>query len=217
MDTKIVSLIDEIVDFIVKNEILVTAFDVTSNVKEVLRKSGEFVPATHRHIHLKDYVHDSFNRYVSNSLYSKTLCNLTINESAFVFHPNYVSPSCYTIDSFSYEDELNKSKQCSTQSTVVDEKKKVYIQKPDSRGTVCVPASLLREIGLKPSDCAYVYFDNGVLKVSPQKPQNTENSVYTVDDSNNVRITQFTLNKYSYLFKNYKFDVQNSIVRLMAS
>ena len=217
MDSKVVGFIDEVVDFVVNNQILVTAFDITLNVKDLLRKSGDFVPSLHRHLHLKDSVHQSFDRYVKMGNYSKSLCNLTINESAWVFHPNHVSPSNYCIDSFNYENELQKANTKSNVQTNVQASSvnKLYFQKPDSRGTVCVPAALLRQIGLGPSDSAYVYFENGVVKVSANPVSGA--AVYTVDVSNNVRITQFTLSKYSYVFSSYKFDVENSLmVRLMA-
>jgi hypothetical protein len=69
-------------------------------------------------------------------------------------------------------------------------------RKPDARGTVCVPNHVLRAAGFGHRDVVYVTNDNGNVKLVKQLGTNDQKlATYTVDYSNNVRITAKTLEK----------------------
>jgi hypothetical protein len=65
---------------------------------------------------------------------------------------------------------------------------------PDARGTVCVPNHVLRSAGFSHRDVVYVVCDNGKAKLVKQLGTNDQKlATYTVDYSDNVRITSATL------------------------
>ena len=64
---------------------------------------------------------------------------------------------------------------------------------PDARGTVCVPNHVLRSAGFSHRDVVYVVCDNGVKLVKQLGTNDQKLATYTVDYSDNVRITSATL------------------------
>lgn len=222
IDQSVVDLIAKVVDYAVSNNCLVTAFDITSTVKDLLRKEGKFIPSVHRHLNMKKYVHDAFDVYINNLDYSKNLQNISTNDIAYVFYPYSEDSYAYKTDSFTYVDTpvvTTQSTPNTTQSkdVVLD---KIYYAVPDSRGTVCVPAALLKRVGFAPGETAYVYNEMGVIKIKNSVPPNVaEAASYSVDSYTNVRITKFTLSKHNYVYNKYTFSLSQDCteIRMMGS
>jgi hypothetical protein len=60
----------------------------------------------------------------------------------------------------------------------------------DGRGTVCVPAALVRAAGLAPGKAAYVFASSGRLIVASDNQARPPDRTYTVDKHANIRITR---------------------------
>lgn len=200
------NLIAEVVEQFTDEDRLFTALDISKEVQERLKADGQFDFQSHRHKAIKNDIHRQLRTYVDNGLYHQELQDVGAPTKAFVYYPDggdpnsYVSiarkdsqvtPSSATVDSTVGTPVVNQS---TSDDDEGDEKDSG--RTPDARGTLCVPAILLRASGFAFRDVAYLSRNgnDSVLILSKQVPAGaTSLSHYTVDHSNNVRVTKANL------------------------
>jgi hypothetical protein len=91
----------------------------------------------------------------------------------------------------------------------------------DSRESLSVPATLLKDVGSKPGELVYVYANplNGSVvacKQSTSDPSLTFLQTYTVNLHTNVRITRATLNRAGLPGKDFKIDREGDTIVITA-
>jgi len=220
-DSTTISLIDEVVSQKVSDGEMFTAYDVTLAVQELLKKSGLFDHTQHRHKYIKNDVHRSAETAVLSGQYSRNLQNVGAPTPANVYFPIGKDPSNYV--PLTRTDAPQSQKQDSSVAgphtitipalmapEVDDDGDGSFVdRKPDARGTICVPAFLLRAVGFKPQDVAYTLAGTdstgAYLSVSNNKA-NGHMVSYTVDHACNVRITKATLDYAGLNGKSYDFE-----------
>jgi len=199
-----------------------TAHDITRAVRQQV---GRGTNVAHREV--KQEVHTLFANTGMPSHYTRSLANLAgVNPQPWIYHPDTSDPSTYvstlgvanapapdpasltgvtppTQDADALDDAINKQPDGAFNV--------------DGRGTLCLPASLVRQAGLTPLDEAYVAQDlvnSAVVLSKNQQPSLTQLSKYTVDSYSNVRITQATLQKAGLGGKTYDIEFTNGAVQV---
>lgn len=83
----------------------------------------------------------------------------------------------------------------------------------DGRGTLSIPAPIIRQLGFKPRQKVYaVAATNGVDIISTQPPASAVYGTYTVDDHEQVRLTQALLQRAGIAGKQYDVEQVNDKV-----
>lgn len=94
-------------------------------------------------------------------------------------------PFLFNGPSASFTKKYNKTKTVKSPPKIVKRVKTNL----DSRGRVCVPTSITRELGLKPGDKSYVFSDNNVVLIRQKMPKNHTFKAIKVDNHGNIRFT----------------------------
>lgn len=195
-----------------------TAYDVSLAVQESLKQSRAFNPSTHRHRHIKSDVHAAVEAACQGGQYDRNLQNVGAPTPAWVYYPIGGDPASYVpiprndgpapapvvaADPYTIQIPAPTPAQVanlpapdpadSNDGDGVD-----FSRSPDSRGTLTVPAYLLRQAGFTPNAQAYVYIgqDNGkpILEIQNSARSGLDHvAVYTVDYCCNVRVTDSVL------------------------
>lgn len=83
----------------------------------------------------------------------------------------------------------------------------------DGRGTLSIPAPIIRQLGFKPRQKVYaVAATNGVDIVATQPPASAVYGTYTVDDHEQVRLTQALLQRAGIAGNQYDVEQSNNKV-----
>jgi len=83
----------------------------------------------------------------------------------------------------------------------------------DGRGTLSIPAPIIRQLGFKPRQKVFaVAATNGVDIVATQPPASAVYGTYTVDDHEQVRLTQAILQRAGIAGKQYDVEKSNNKV-----
>jgi hypothetical protein len=195
-----------------------TAYDITRAVRRHVGR-GTDVP----HVDVKQEVHGMFARQEMQS-YDRKLCNLP-NLPAGVDQPWVYYKDGADLTAYGLGQSVASSNPATPSSAVIaipaslvpdleadadsdahnDDgtgKQSNGSFKVDSRSTICVPAKLVRDLGLSENDECFAFADplaNTVLLFKTNAPQGagplTSLTSYTVDCHNNVRITQSALQR----------------------
>lgn len=208
-DTLTMNRIAEVVDEWILDEKMFTAYEVSREVQRRERSVGR--PIT-RHRDMRNDIHQELDKYIyPQGDYEKTLVQVTPSEKALLFHLPEDDPDAYQNSIIDVKGSTPTTPQPSTTTTpttvAVAPTSKTNTSPlkgntVDARGSLTMPAKLLRRIGLRPGDTAEVNATMGggknSLVVRPQtggpgyqKPVTS----YTVNKSNNFRVTAKTLKK----------------------
>jgi hypothetical protein len=217
-DSATLSLIDQEVDRKVQSGVQFTAFDVTLAVQETLKAQNKFDQNAHRHRHLKNDVHRAIDGVVTSGQYNRSLQDVGAPSQAYVYYPVGTDPSTYTpikrkdtpvVSADPYAINVpapSSSVAVAPAATAVDDDGdgSDVGRKVDARGSLLVPAFLLRQLGFVEGDQAYVSHHHVIggddfLAVSAQKSPGNDVATYTVDYHGCVRLTQAVL---AYAFRN---------------
>jgi hypothetical protein len=211
-DSATQQVIEQVVsDKVQKNE-LFTAFDVTTAVRK--QQSGRVF-----HSEVKKAVHKLYDSGVMGPDYTRSVAvNLNVSPQPFLYHPMSADATEYgqvnptvagpTVADVTSDDDSDEDEE--------DDGDGVKSCKVDGRNTLCIPAPLLRSAGFKSGDPAYVSLDTiGNCLVVTRKPSANLLSQYTVDSYDNVRITQYVLQRGGIGGKkfNVEGDAKKVIVR----
>lgn len=209
------SFIQDIIEKLVDEDKMFTAFDVSLAAKKKARQAGELVE---RHRHMKNAIHQEMDRYLSNGLYERQLMDVGSNLRAFIYYPEGQDPTQYTpLKRFDTQPTTTPTAMTtSTNSTDDDDDDDARSDtrgdgSPDSRGTINVPTYLLRAAGIEPSDEVHVAAttdnDESVLIITKNRPTDIDPLVtYKVDPNGAVRISKGQLNAGGLYGKKYEYD-----------
>jgi hypothetical protein len=196
------ALIQDVVTKFVNADQMFTAFDVTLEVKALASARNE---PSERHRDLRHDIHNAVQQYIDASVYEKTLRDVGAPERAFVYHPTGSDAANYVPRSRGNNPRVVSNTIAAAQNPTVapnllSSSSNVGTGRlPDARGTLLVPANLLRSVGMKHEDTAFVYTRQDaagktVLSVTKEVPAGFSSiAKYTVDYHDNVRITHVQL------------------------
>lgn len=174
------TILEKIISKKMETSDMFTAFDIS---KEAQRNGVK-----ERHRNLKADIHRIANDLLSVHGYEKIIINIpNISGNPFLYHK-------YGEDTSQYgplRDISVASIQPPTQNIGQS------VRNTDKRGTVAIPSSLIVSLGMKVGDKAGIILDdiNRRLEVIKLISGMIVDKSYTVDKSNNIRITQSTLDK----------------------
>ena len=142
------NLIDEVLSELVDGNESFTAYDVSKKVQGLLDQQG--LPFE-RHIHMRAFIHNLMDNCVFSGEYEKELRNVSgAAQKAWVYFPTKLSNTPLTLPAKTLK---AITKPC---TYTVQAKPPKQGRKVDARGTLCVPANLVRKAG----------FDNFVFATS---------------------------------------------------
>lgn len=196
------NLVSDVVNNNINNKIMFTAFDVTAE----LRKKNKFKIM---HNDVKNVVRTMFESgHMGN--YQSTLGNFpNVNVQPWIYHDTLSNPLNYKNNQSSVPDPVATAPLYTSPSIDNSLPGDDDAYEVDARGTLCIPAKLIRNAGLNKRDKAYVHVDFLDSKLFLDKDANGAVSVYTVDGSNNVRVTKKTLDRAGMLSTKYKIDFKD--------
>ena len=179
-------LIQQAVNSKLQNDEPFSAHDVTRAVRQL---------TTDRiaHNEVRSEVHKMFSQGDFPN-YTRTLGNIPglKGQQPWIFHPIHVDPNQHVPQ----DPQDSSVPQSSSQDDDDEDDDTNGLFKVDSRLTLCIPASMVREAGFTAGDEAFVSADNPTnsLIVTKTKPV-AKLSSYTVNKNCNVRVTQHSLRK----------------------
>ena len=220
-DIAVLQVIEQKTQEKIGNGEMFTAYDITRAVRAQVGRSTNVA-----HQEVKQEVHGLFASGQFGVDYTRNLANLAgVNPQPWIYHrttddpTNYVSilgvanapaadPASLTgisppQDADALDDAINKQSDGAFNV--------------DGRGTLCLPASLVRQAGLTALDEAYVAQDlvnNAVVLSKNEQPSLTQLAKYTVDKYINVRINQPVLQKAGLGGKTYDIEFVNGAVQV---
>ncbi len=186
-----------------------TAFDVSMESKA----RGE----TERHRSIKHVVHDYYEGGRFPTDYTRTLLNVGAPEQAFVYHRTVDDPTTYKSKYTGGKVQSPQKQQTVKAATPPAPVNVISVVTPaqndggaalpggavaraDARGTVLIPADVVRKAGFQPKANVSVYGDPAsksvvVVADKSQVPAGMIAQAYTVDGANNIRVTAFAFSK----------------------
>ena len=204
-------LIEEVVSERVENEELFTAYDISREVQNRARNNGT---PFERHRDMKNYIHNVMQDYLGVE-YVKTLHRIGDN-NAIVYHPphrqaaEYVSgidepakegfatygpavvaavqenrPPQHVFNAQQVADVVSSWKIANQSDKIINLVRNYGV---DGRGSLIVPAKIVREAGFQPKQKVYVGRQFHSLHIVDEDFIGSDAS-YTVDDYGNIRIT----------------------------
>ncbi len=213
-DFSTLQIIEQIVLQKAQNHEMFTAHDVTRTVRSQVGR-GTNIP----HNDVKQEVHNMFLNGRIGTDYTRTLGSLPIqqqNPQPWIYHHVSDDPSTYSITPAVASAQIVYTSKDDSEDDDHDDGVNLLTDgsyKVDARETLCVPATMLRSLGMNPGDTTYVSVDFGgnqykaaAIVISKDAPQSNCLSAYTVDSYGNVRITQATLKKGGLGGNQYKIE-----------
>ena len=212
MDTKTEARVETIVEDLVEDRKMFTAFDVTKIIRSEV---DENVKIYHSEVkRIVDNMWDTMGQFFTDNKYVKTLTWISDNVRAFVYHFAMDDHSQYDPDALPEEknnkandwvrstsvpvdmtgfskqvdDYVNDDVDDDDPVVVADDKTNFRIM-PDNRGRICVPKEAIQAIaiGLKPGDTVYVH-DAKHCVIMDTITLESSDALYIIDKSHNVRI-----------------------------
>lgn len=144
----------------------------------------------------------------ANSVSSQNNQTINIPSSISSLGSSVVAGATASNKNHSYNTRTTKNSPGSTKNRTVD-----------GRGTLSIPSQIIRGLGFKPSDKVYAFswLSNSVV-VSDKLPQNVSvYGKYTVDNHNQVRVTQALLTRAGIAGKEYDLTANNNEVVIQLS
>lgn len=226
-----VSDIKDVIDDKIKNQVMFTAYDITTIVRAYLKV---------KHSTIRDIVHDYFTNGDMTADYTRTNVQ-SPSGGTYLYHPTTSDPNSYTfkgatapapvVASTSGFSPINTSHLQPTvptntpvqpspflvissipnQSQMKNRPNAIKGRVADGRGTYSVPVNLLKMIGLSATQKAYVKTMKNKLEITSTVPDSTYRT-YTVDKSNQVRIPKCVFVENNILGKCDFVEENNKIV-----
>lgn len=228
-NASLIPVVESVVDEKVLAGELFTAHDITLEIRQRGHRAG--------HGEIRDAVHDYYARGGLGVAYSRTIISISGNGNPFLYHRGADDPSTYqnirgnniAVPNFSSiqnddDDDDDDDVQAvaippsllSGLSDVPDVPVNNQVIKSrivDGRGTLSIPAPIIRQLGFKPRQKVYaVVVTDGVDVVATQPPADVLYRRYTVDDHQQVRLTQSLLQRAGIAGKQYDVEQLNNKV-----
>jgi hypothetical protein len=212
--SEIAAIIRQVITEKVDSDIMFTAFDVSREVQIRLQAAGlSFV----RHSNMKEVVHEEMQGYMQQGVYQRQLVDVGAPVQAFVYYPAGADPLQYVSGNI-----VHISAPAIVPVPAVTDSTDDGNQgrSPDARGTLAVPAVLVRAAGMMPGDKCYVYADTDKtgtpFLIITGMATGKSLAEYTVDAYNNVRITQKQLDAGGLTEDSFYFESDGSSVIVKA-
>lgn len=187
-------LVREVVQRKVNNDELFTAYDVSKEVQELAKQRG--VPAE-RHRDMKNAIHDEMEQFTNSGVYARTSVDVGAPIPPFLYYPSNGDPNSYVPANPGHPIPVSAIPPTNPVAAAVSANPAGNGGRlADQRGTLTIPATLMRSMGFTPFQTAYVYgrtdaSGNPVVAIAPTAPQGVSVlTTYTVDKACNVRVTQ---------------------------
>lgn len=199
-------VIDQVIKDKIQNNELFTAHDITLEV----RNRGHRV----KHDEVKNIVHDFYNRGLMGVAYGKT--NISVpNGNPILYYPLNSDPNSYSNIRNQSQVPIVSNNSSTISIPTFNSPVNLVVKKNkpgqrikrfvDRRQTLSIPCDIVKKAGFLAGQKVYVINLNNKVKIT-DKP--VSNRSFTVDNKNQIRITQSTLNHYGLGGQFY--DIQNS-------
>jgi len=214
MDTQTEARVQTLVEDLVEDRKMFTAFDVTKIIRSEVDKGVKIYHSEVKRI--VDDMWDTMGQFFTDNKYVKTLTWISDNVRAFVYHFAMDDHSQYDPDALPEEDNDDKADGWISSTSVpvdmtgfsnqvddyvndvvnddADDEEDVDFNElksdvilPDNRGRICVPKKALEAIGLTPVHVVYVRNGKNCVIIDSITLE-TSDKIYIIDKSNNVRI-----------------------------
>ena len=180
MDTQTEARVQTLVEDLVEDRKMFTAFDVTKIIRAEVDKGVKVYHSEVRRV-VND-MWDTMGQLFDANYYVRIFMTVTGNAKAFVYHNNMDDVCNYDPDALPEKE----NKDVDDDDLDDDEDNDVLL--PDNRGRICVPKKALERIGLKPGDVAYVVVDDDMM-IDLYDYYVPNGVKYVVDKSGNVRVS----------------------------
>lgn len=197
MDNEIKDLVLGIVRENVAKRLLFTAHDVTRAARGKTRKNV-------RHEESKAEVHAEMQASLSSGSYLRDLIDVGKPDMPYLYYPAGEDPSNYVGQGSGRFAAIANMAPAALPAGDSD-------RRQDGRGRITVPNTLLRDIGLRHKNIAYVVADAGKLTVFAREPDDYTASYY-MDKDDNIRISGVVVQQANLNAKSYDFSVENDTV-----
>ena len=203
-------LVEQVALLKATNGEMFTAHDVTRVIRSQLGRGVNIV-----HAEVRDLVHGLYEAGKLGSDYSRTLANFPgVSPLPWIYHRT-------TDDSTRYRRPSDDAPPNPFQGISVapavatpplDEESVCHV---DARETLCIPAKFIRAIGLQAGCPAYIYSDflNNCVRLIGILPAG-DYAEYVVDRNENVRITQYALQKCGLGGEEYLIEQAGNAVKI---
>lgn len=204
-DTATRQAVEDIVIEKINTQEMFTAWDITM---EARRRQTQV-----QHHETREVVHDFFENGSMGSDYTRTLINVGAPVKPFLYHLRTADIKHYNKSGSTKPKTNKKSGNVTVQNPpaaspvaagpsisvggMVTQPKAGEVARADARGTVCIPATVLKSAGFAYGDTAYVYaVPNMKSLIVVKDPADAGGSAifrcrkYTVDYHGNVRVTR---------------------------
>ena len=223
MDTKTEARVETIVEDLVEDSKMFTAYDVTKIIRNEVDKN---VKIYHSEVRLiVNNMWETMGQFFVDNYYVRTFITVINDSKAFVYHNNMDDICNYDTDALPEEKKSNSQpfdnpindndldKLDDTDN--VDSTDDIIM--PDNRRRICIPKKSLKAIGLEPGKKVYVHHGNNCVIIL-DRTLGAYDTPYIVDKSCNVRIglklfRQSGMNMFDVKLNGVKLDVGlNSII-----
>jgi hypothetical protein len=200
LSAEAMELVNQVVAEFVREGKMFTAFEVSLEVK---RRGGQ-----ERHRNLREFVHETIFRIgIERGDYSRTLMDVGAPDQAWVYHTLIANPYDYIpLDRSGMETVPPQNRPRGIRNAV---KLAGGIDSPfaipmgaygtDQRGRLCIPVSLLTQIGVGPGQQVNVLCDpaneQALITRAASNAAGNPDTTFTVEPDGNVRLTPGTLEK----------------------
>ena len=198
------SVVEDVVNENVNSGSMFTAWDVTQEVRSRGHRA--------KHIEVRDSVHDCYNRGIMGVAYTRTTITVATG-TPWLYHRTVDDPMTYGSNSpgtvpVSTVPVLNGLVKTSNVGRLIG-------RSVDGRGTLSIPTTLLVKAGFKPKDKVFATASGNNVELTKADPNSRPNGVfaaYTVDNYNQIRVTQNFLQKVGLGGNSYDISESNDKV-----
>lgn len=211
-DTQTQAAIDQTISDLTSQNAMFTAFDVTKRVwVEMGNHPNDRWPAGF-HSSIKGDIHSAMLPMLQVGTYQRTLQHIGAPTPAFVYHPQGVDPSQYQSSVVQQPQQTATIPAVSSNDGDQDDNGG-KVHQLTQYGRLTVPNSLMKSVGFKPGDVAYIS-QTGGLRVLTSNDRGTILGSYVVDEDTNIRILKHALAAGGLdITKSFAFSVEgNDIV-----
>lgn len=198
------SVVEDVVNEKVNSGSMFTAWDVTQEVRNRGHRA--------KHAEVRDSVHDCYNRGIMGVAYTRTTITVATG-NPWLYHRTVDDPATYgnnvaSVPVVTPTPVFSSLVKTSNVGRLVG-------RSVDGRGTLSIPTTLLIKAGFKPKDKVFATVSGNNVELMKADPNSRPNGIfaaYTVDDYNQIRVTQNFLQKAGLGGNSYDISESNDKV-----
>lgn len=188
-------LVEEVLDLVVGSRDMFTALDISKEVQRRLKEAKLYVHESHRHLSLKQHIHDQCNAEL-DATWQRTLISIdNVDVRPFLYFPSEKDPADYVTKYPVQDQNAGLTAGTVTQQFHVVGPATAAVKVPgtcvfNSADNLHVPRRIIRGMGLTPGDTLYAVVDaaGSVSLLKTLDPNQTSVRDVKVDARQDVRM-----------------------------